>query len=204
MSRRHEGLWARTHTAGSQARVNRTYRKGTSTRIGGTSDARVSARDARRAPGIPHQTAQQSLGFFDFGAVGVAQTAPLGVEPPPALEAPEAFLGDPQARDARPGAPELAGFEVEKPLEGRGLPGAVWIALAAIQQDHDRRADSDLIWRADRPAASRAPWCWTPIRSRIARCRAPWITQRRRSLGLSRSLLGTRAAPSSAAGPASR
>src|SRR5207244_11322523 len=117
VSRRHEALWARTHMAGSQARVNRRYRKGTSTRIGGTGDARVSARDARRAPGIPHQTAQQSLGFFDLGAVGVAQTAPLGVEPPPALEAPEALLGDPQARDAGPGAPALAGFEGEKPLD---------------------------------------------------------------------------------------
>jgi len=132
-------------------------------------DAPASARDALRAPRIAHQTTQQSLGFFDLGAVGVAQAAPLRIEPPPALEAPEALLGHPKARDPGPGAPELARFEVEKALKGRGLPGTVGLALAAVEEDHDRCTGADLIRCAHRPTASRAPRRRTPVHSRIAR-----------------------------------
>src|SRR5439155_20535552 len=107
-------------------------------------------------------------------------------EPPPALEAPEALLGDPQARDAGSGPPELARFEVEKALEGRGLPGAVGLTLTAIEEDHDRRALADVVCRAHRPATSGASRCWTPFRSHIARRSAPWITSGWGAAGLGR------------------
>src|SRR5437867_12669536 len=108
-------------------------------------DAPASARDALRAPRIAHQTTQQSPGFLDLGAVRVAQTSPLGIEAPPALEAPEALLGHPQARDPGAGAPELASFEVEKALEARGLSGAVGRALEAVEEEPDRGTGPDLI-----------------------------------------------------------
>src|SRR6266852_191099 len=167
-------------------------------------DAPASAGEALRPLRISHQTPQQSLGFFDLGAVRVAQTAPPRIEPPPALEAPEALLGHPQTRDPGAGAPELARLEVEKALEARGLPGAVGLALAAVEEDHDRRTRADLVVRAHRPAARGTPRRWAPVGTRIRRRRAARIAQRRRALGLSRGPLGTWATASSAARPASR
>src|SRR6266545_7816504 len=49
-------LWSRRRMSGSQAGINRTYRKGTSTSVGGD-DAPASARDALRAPRVAHQSA---------------------------------------------------------------------------------------------------------------------------------------------------
>src|SRR6266852_5640369 len=147
-------------------------------------DAPASAGEALRPLRISHQTPQQSLGFFDLGAVRVAQTAPPRIEPPPALEAPEALLGHPQTRDPGAGAPELA--------------------RAAVEEDHDRRTRADLVVRAHRPAARGTPRRWAPVGTRIRRRRAARIAQRRRALGLSRGPLGTWATASSAARPASR
>ncbi len=127
--------------------------------------------DAWRTPGVAHKSPQQTLGFLQLCAIGVDQTAPLGVQPPPALEAPDALIGDPEPRDARAGPARLPGLKIEKTLEGRGLTGPVRLALPAVEKDQTGRTRTDLVRDARRPAnPSRSS-----VGARVTSRRTPWI-----------------------------
>ena len=47
---------------------------------------------------------------------------------------------DAEPRHSVPGTARVTGLEIEEPLEERRGAGAVWLALAAIHDDHARRS----------------------------------------------------------------
>jgi hypothetical protein len=90
-------------------------------------------------------------------AVARRETGTLGINSPPALEAPEALVSHPEPWDAPATSARIAGLEVEETLEHRGCAGAVGLALAAVEQKDARRPRADLVWCALRAAATVAP-----------------------------------------------
>ena len=95
-----------------------------------------SADRSRAATGVAKKATEQPFGGLQVLMVGVRQARALRVEAPPALEAPEALLADPQARDAAVRAAWLAGLEVKEALEQRRRPAAVGLALTAVEKDN--------------------------------------------------------------------
>jgi hypothetical protein len=91
-------------------------------------------------------------------AVVRRHTGTLGINAPPAFEAPEALVADAQARDPEAAAPHIAGLEVEEAFEDRRRPGPVGLAFSAVHQDDARRPGTDLVspaLRTPAPVAAR-------------------------------------------------
>ena len=76
------------------------------------------------------------------------------IDAPPALEAPEALLPDAQSRNTAARATRVAGLEIKEALEHRFRPGAVGLALAAVEEDETGRPRSQLVPCALRPPVS--------------------------------------------------
>src|SRR4051812_902884 len=87
------------------------YRKRASTRR--------SANESGAATCVAKKATQQPFGRLQLLAVAVGHARALGVDPPPALEAPQALVADAQAWDAGSGAPGPARPEVEEAPELR-------------------------------------------------------------------------------------
>jgi hypothetical protein len=160
--------------------------------VSGWDDASASARDAGRSPHVALESTQHSLGFLEFGPIRVDEAAPLRVEPPPALETPQALIADPEAWDARAGTARLAGLEVEKALEAGGLTRPVGLAFAAVEEDHARRARADVVGDPDRP---RSPPGRPALAASVTRGRATLVAHGRCALGLRATALGLRRSP---------
>jgi hypothetical protein len=93
-------------------------------------------------------------------AVVRRHTGTLRIDPPPALEAPEALVPYPKARDAEAAPSHFTGLEVEEALEDGGRPGSVGLAFAAVEQDDARRSGTDLVapaLGAPAPVTTRLP-----------------------------------------------
>ena len=119
--------------------------------------------------------------MLELLSVGVGQTSLIGIEPPPALETPEALGLDTKTRHSGAGPARLTGLEVEVPLEERGRAAPIRLALAAVEEHEDLRAGSDLVDETGRAAATAAAaatisrertaisWSETAIRARRRR-----------------------------------
>src|SRR5205823_13839468 len=121
--------------------------------------------------------------------LGGGEACLLRIGAPPALESPHAIVPDAQPRDTVPRPARLAGLEIEEALEHRRRAGPVGLAFAAIEQDHDRRARTDLVValaRRTRAAARGAPVAARPtrlLRTRTALRGLPRPLGLRRPLG---------------------
>jgi hypothetical protein len=94
------------------------------------------------------QATKETLRRLQLYAVVRRQTSTLRIGSPPALEAPEPLVRNAEPWNASAASAHIAGLEVEKPLEHRGRPGAVGLALAAVEQDHGRHAGAEIVSRA--------------------------------------------------------